>query len=422
MDVRQQIRLRLRDYIAQMGIEIDEHGYAHCPLHNDCKTKSFTIAGPNGGNKWKCFGCDKGGDIFNLAHELEGLPLSGSEFATVTIPTLAKRFGIPITVRVQDDETHQRNKLLELFNFVKDQLVIDDVVKSFAEDRALDITLFKRLGVGRIPSYRSLMTRLKKRFKQEIITLSKIDHRDLFTDRILFTLHNRNGQPIGFGGRYIGTDPEAKKYVNSFNNPLYNKSQYLYNLHLTKTDQPLYVVEGYTDVLRLIQNGINNVVGVCGTAVSDDHIKTLKSFKEIILVLDGDKAGISRMDKVRKQLPNATCKLIPMDMDPDSYIRNFGIDYFLRLENLDSLAWEITTHKFHQKLHDVEVFLNRIADTLPFKHKEYLKKLAQSSGVAFIELQDSLNALLNQRNWRVLDQLLKSKKQIASLIIQIKTD
>jgi len=423
MDVTQQIRLRLREYLHLMGIDVDEHGYAYCPLHNDRKTKSFTVAGPSGEHMWKCFGCGKGGDIFTLANELEGLPLKGSEFRTVTIPTLAKRFNIPLTYKVQDDATFKQSKLIDLFSFVKEQLVIDDIVKSFAKERDLDINLFKRMGIGRIPNFRSLMTKLKRRFKKETIAEARIDHKDLFVDRILFTLHNENGQPVGFGGRYIGKDDnDAKKYVNSYNNPLFNKSSYLYNMHLVKSKDCVYVVEGYTDVIRLIQNGIQNVVGTCGTAVTENHVKQLRNFKSIILTLDGDKAGLERMDKVRKILPQATCKIIPNEMDPDSYVRNYGIDAFLRLENLDSLSWEIMTHKYYQRNKDAEQFLFKIADTLPHFHKEYLKKLAAASGLRFIDLQSSLNTILNKRNWKVLEQILHNQKQIASLTIQIKPE
>src|SRR5690625_5908175 len=83
------------------------------------------------------------------------------------------------------------------------------------------------------------------------------------------------------------------KYMNSPENELYQKRKTLYGLHLARRqmreEKRCFLVEGYTDVMMLHQNGIENVVATRGTALTEEQIRLIKRYAEqIVLLLDRD--------------------------------------------------------------------------------------------------------------------------------------
>ncbi|MCP6755902.1 toprim domain-containing protein, partial [Klebsiella pneumoniae] len=81
-----------------------------------------------------------------------------------------------------------------------------------------------------------------------------------------------------------------------------HKSRVLFGLNFAreaiKKANAAIVTEGYTDCIALHQAGIENVVATCGTALTDEHVTTIKRFaRNVVLVYDGDKAGRDAADK-----------------------------------------------------------------------------------------------------------------------------
>jgi len=410
MDERDLLRLKLADYMKYMGIELNRSGFALCPLHPDKETKSFGIV-KGRPTQYHCFGCGAHGDIFQLAHELEGLPLNGLEFYDVTITTLAKRFGIPLQPKTYSDTAVKNNKMRAVFVFIKNKLMIDDMVLKYMEDRGFNKDILKRFGIGRI-NFDKLKSSLRKEFTEEVLGDTNVMHEELFKDRIIFTLFDEYGSPIGFTGRLPEYTPESPraKYVNSITNPFFDKSKYLYNLHFAKEHEWTYVVEGQTDVLRLFVNGIHNVVATSGTSATEHHINILRSkFKRVVWAYDGDSAGLRKVDDLRKILPRSASIIIPDNHDPDSFVRNYGINAFKKLEELDNLAWTILRTEYNQPEKQAIPFIKRIAEGDVIKHDGYLAKLAVSSGIEYITLRESLRNHLNTKSWDMLDTIMKSK-------------
>ena len=423
MDIVDQIALRLPEYLKLRGVEVDTKGFALCPMGHDNKTRSFHLGGPSGDSAWWCFGCNKGGNIFTLASMLEGYPTGGSEFYQTTVPALANLLGLTYVPKVRTPQESKSSKIRDLLMRVRKELQITDTVKKWAEERGLDVALFSRLGIGMIPDSKSLSRKLNRNYTEEIRKESGIYHGDtvypdLFNDRIIFTLFNADGLPVAFAGRLLSDTEGRAKYVNSMKSQFYDKSSYLYNYQFAKKHTHIYVTEGYVDVLRLTQNGMNNVVAVGGTSLTKQHLKIL-SKHQAVLALDGDKPGITRMSEIRKEVKSASSILIPKGHDPDSYIRNYGLDSFLRLEELDDLSWQIVTHAFHQPLGDAEAFLKKIEETNPVKHHNYLQKLAQRSGIEYRVLSAGLQRITNDRNWEVIRGLLDNKSSIQKLNVNI---
>ena len=174
---------------------------------------------------------------------------------------------------------------------------------------------------------------------------------DRFRGRVLFSIRDTQGRPVGIGGRVI---PETgitspAKYINSPETPLFSKSNLLYGLDVAregirKTRRAL-VMEGYTDCIVAHQYGFTDAVAVLGTALGDGHIKILKRFADrIVLVLDGDEAGQRRTNEVLElfiaQQVDLRILTLPEGADPCEFLQAHGAEAFAQLlaeNSLDAL-------------------------------------------------------------------------------------
>jgi DNA primase len=124
---------------------------------------------------------------------------------------------------------------------------------------------------------------------------------DALRARIIFPIFDSAGHAIAVGGRILppGPDGEARpeaKYKNSPETPIYSKRRTLYALNWAKDDVvksgEIVVCEGYTDVIAFFEAGVPRAVATCGTALSEDHFRTMRNFAQrIVLAYDGDSAG-----------------------------------------------------------------------------------------------------------------------------------
>lgn len=162
---------------------------------------------------------------------------------------------------------------------------------------------------------------------------------ETFTNRIMFPIFN-NSHVVGFGGRTL--IEHDIKYLNSKATPLYNKGELLYLLDYAKKhiDRLGYaiLVEGYMDVLSLIDKEIPNTIGTCGTACRKDHALLLRRWTdEIYTCFDGDDAG-GLAQKRAARILNAFNIYggnmeLPKGYDPDDFVKEFGKEKFLALRN-----------------------------------------------------------------------------------------
>lgn len=164
---------------------------------------------------------------------------------------------------------------------------------------------------------------------------------DRFRHRIMFPILNRKKKIVGFGGRAL--DGGEPKYLNSPETPLFIKGRELYNLASAgpaiRKSGRLVVVEGYMDVVMLVQNGIEYVVATLGTATTAMHIQQfLRHTDEVIFCFDGDAAGIKAawraLETSLSQLKDGKdirFLFLPDKEDPDSYIRKHGQIAFEKL-------------------------------------------------------------------------------------------
>jgi len=282
-----------------------------CPFHDE-KTPSFSVNPQNG--FYHCFGCGKSGDVITFVRETEALDF------VEAVERLAARAGIPLTYEQgtagAGRQTGERQRLIaahaEAADFYRGLLASPDAHagREFLLARGFDDAAWAHFGIGFAPRAWDTLTKhlaAKGFTRDELIKggLAKQGPRgvyDAFRARLLWPIHDRSGETIGFGARKLFDDDNGPKYLNTGETPLYRKSQVLYGLDLARKEIALrhqvVVVEGYTDVMAAHLAGVPTAVATCGTAFGSDHVEILRRLLlddtvtgEVIFTFDGDSAG-----------------------------------------------------------------------------------------------------------------------------------
>jgi DNA primase len=321
-----------------------------CPFHQE-KTPSFTVSPIK--QIFYCFGCGKGGDIFNFVMEMERC-----EFPDA-LRLVAEKCGISIpkpkpSSPAERTQSSVRATLVEMHReaqtFFLNQLqgtAEGKLARAYLEDRGMDKTTIDRFGIGYAPSGGdSLLRHLKGKYAEKLLAESGLVSReqngsrlfDRFRRRITFPIANESGKIVAFGCRALGDD--QPKYLNSPETPIYSKSNVLY--HLDRAKEALrrsdfaVLVEGYMDAIAVARAGISNVVASCGTSLAEPQIKLLGRFtKRVIVNYDPDTAGQAATERsiaiLLEQDFEVRVLALPGKADPDKFIREQGADAYLKL-------------------------------------------------------------------------------------------
>jgi len=229
-----------------------------------------------------------------------------------------------------------------------------------------------------------------------IITVKAEKSYDFFRNRLMFPIQDVNGNVIGFGGRCADDDPQkdsGRKYINSKESAIYAKSKTLYGIYQAKgamtKKRTSFLVEGYTDVTALHQNGVPYSVASGGTALTDDQCKLLSRFSDhTIIGRDNDgfdangnvkaglKAALKDIDKLLKTGQKVSVVVFPEGEDPDSYSRKHeNIEEFIKENTQDAVKWK-TTFLFNQAANDPDAFSGMIKEVanMLFAIKDDIKR------------------------------------------------
>ncbi len=321
-----------------------------CPFHQE-KTPSFTVSPIK--QIFYCFGCGKGGDIFNFVMEMERC-----EFPDA-LRLVAEKCGISIpkpkpSSPAERTQSSVRTTLVEMHReaqtFFVNQLqgtAEGKLARAYLDDRGLDKTAIDRFGIGYAPSGGDLLLRhLKAKYAEKLLAESGLVSReqngsrlfDRFRRRITFPIANESGKIVAFGCRAMGDD--QPKYLNSPETPIYSKSNLLY--HLDRAKEALrrsdfaVLVEGYMDAIAVARAGISNVVASCGTSLAEPQIKLLGRFtKRVIVNYDPDTAGQAATERsiaiLLEQDFEVRVLALPGKADPDKFIREQGAEAYTKL-------------------------------------------------------------------------------------------
>jgi len=245
--------------------------------------------------------------------------------------------------------------------------------------------------------------------KKAGLTSSKENSKyDFFRNRVMFPIHSMTGKVIAFGGRIMIKDEKAPKYVNTPESDVYVKSKILYGIYQARNDirkkDECLLVEGYTDVISLVQSGIENVVASSGTALTTDQIRLIKRQTHNITVLyDGDAAGIKAAlrgtDMILEEGMNVRVVILPDQEDPDSYVRKIGSTAFTAFikDNRKDLILFKTTLFAEEAKND------------PIKKAELIRDIVQSIGKVPDPIQRSIYTQQCSERFGMQEQILISE-------------
>ena len=362
-----------------------------CPFHDE-KTPSFYVSPSKG--ICKCFSCGKGGNAIHFLMEHEQMSFNQAA------EWLAKKYGIPFQHREYTDkekELHRDRESMFIINqfaadFFTDSLYSDRgraIGLSYLKNRKFRDDIIKKFQLGYCPDngHSTADAAIAKGFNKELLVKTGLCYqkedgtlRDRFWGRVIFPVHSLSGKVVAFGGRIMKSDPKAAKYVNSPESIIYSKSNELYGLYfakqaITRKDR-CFLVEGYADVISMVQAGIENVVASSGTSLTKGQIRLIHRFTNNITVLyDGDKAGIKAslrgIDMLLAEGMNVKVLLLPDGEDPDSFSQKMGAAKFQ--EYIDKHQIDFIRFK-------VNLLMEEASDD-PISRSNLIKEITQSISV-----------------------------------------
>lgn len=335
---------------------------APCPFHNE-KTPSFIVSPDK--QIYHCFGCGAGGNVFSFLMRYENM-----QFPEV-IEMLAEKAGIvvPQSERQRRETDPLADKLYAInetaCGFFQDCLAQNAFAKEYLASRGVNDEAIKKFKIGYAPNaWENLLNYFKnKNFDAKIlekggmvIANDKGGHYDRFRNRITFPIMDMKSRVLGFGARVL--DASLPKYINSPETPIYSKGKNLYGLNFAKdairAKGHALIVEGYLDFLIPYQAGAQNIIATLGTALTTDQIKLLKRCAStVIMVYDPDEAGeaasLRNLDLFITEDVNVYIAELPKGLDPDNFIRKFGLDEFSKLVKSSKNLFEYKFDKLQKR-------------------------------------------------------------------------
>lgn len=304
-----------------------------CPFHDD-KTPSFVVS--NTKNMFHCYGCGSSGDAISFIQKIDSLDFQQA------VEKIASMSNFTLTYENTPSEFKKSNLLNSLSSFFALSLKNTPSALLYLKQRGIKEQSIELFNLGYCPSsYECIkfMQEQKLDFKQakELGILLEGNDRSYirFNKRLIFPINSSPLHVVGFGGRTLEANANAAKYINSSKSAIFNKSKILYGYFLAKSfaleQKRLIVVEGYLDVILLSQAGIKNVVATLGTALNEGHLSILNRIDVgIIMLYDGDKAGLSAASKASKFLASNNkdggIALLKDGLDPADMVVNNKIE------------------------------------------------------------------------------------------------
>lgn len=325
------------------------HYVACCPFHQE-KTPSFVVSTEL--QIYKCFGCGKAGDVFSFVQEYNRIDFREA------LEDLAKMAGVKLIQSVKMTQEESKKKILyeinretaKFYHYILTKHSLGKEALEYLHNRELKEDTIKKFMIGFSPKDSRLVVNylLKKGYKiEEMVAtgsfgVSQYNRKqiyDRFQDRVIFPQIDFRERIVGFSGRILptATNKNLAKYINSPETDVYHKSQMLFGLNLAKEavkkENWALVVEGELDMISPYQIGMENVVAIKGTALTEDQLHLMSRYTDtIILGLDsdfaGNKASIRSIELAEKM--DFEIKVLDLEgkyKDPDEAIKN-NPDFF----------------------------------------------------------------------------------------------
>ena len=332
-----------------------------CPFHED-SNPSMSVSPDK--QLFKCFVCGTGGDLIKYNSLINKISFRES------LTGLAKKIGIEVKSFARKEVTYSESdsKLIKVTEdamlFFQYSLSTEEGQKAltYANKRHLNSSTREDFLIGYAPAS-GLANFLRKKGHDEatIINSSLLNQSggDFFRDRLIFGIRNNDGKIVAFSARDLTGNAQAK-YINSAETKIFSKSSVLYNFSSSKEQirqsKEVYINEGFMDVIAMSRAGIKNSVAIMGTALTKPHLSSLRGNK-VILMLDGDKAGIAATFKsIKLLLENNIDSYVVVNeegLDPDEILEKHGVETLLEITKNRITALEFIYNLHKDKYKDI---------------------------------------------------------------------
>ena len=410
-----------------------------CPFHNE-KTPSFFVSKER--QIFNCFGCGEKGNAISFIQKYKHLSFIDS------LKYLADKYHIPIeldetsTFKDMSKSLYKANELaLKYYNLNLLNMELGSSALEYLHRRGFDNDLIQEFKLGYAPDkFTGLFDQLKSEYQPlDLLNAGLINksesgsYYDLFRNRIIFPIHNEQGNVIAFSGRVFNDSDNQAKYINTPYTELFQKGNVLYNLEKAipyiKTNQRIVLMEGFFDVIKASKFGVKEAVCSMGTQLTIDQALLIKNYTDNVLVIyDGDSAGRKATFKALKLLEKAKLNvkivLMPNGLDPDEYM-NTNNDFSYQVNNnqidqYDFVYRMMIDEKDLTKPAEIENIKNKLFDyfksTSGMIREIYLQKFASDALVSYDTLlKDYQNYLIDNRIMMDYQRIVKQQKDIKVL-------
>jgi DNA primase len=396
--------------------------WAVCPFHDD-HDPSLSISKDK--QIYKCFVCGAGGNVFTFVQNIEKISFLEA------VVKIAKGVGINIddalapAANIDPRKQALSHVLKESINYFRYQLNASDgiMIKDYLLKRGIGESLIDKFEVGYNPQddqcSKFLIAKGYPPADIVAVNVARVNGKnfsDVFTNRIVFPIHDEQGSPLGFTARSVLAD-ESAKYINTTETELYTKGLIIYNYHRAlpevKKAEFVIVTEGVTDVIAFYRANIRNVVATLGTAATPEQVRKLRQMHwHIVIGYDGDNAGQKAAFRLGDMLIKANCTVEVLDykvaMDPDDIINTYGEQHLISIVE-NRIPWMDFLLDYSQSLYQLDNYnqkkqyvlamgaqIKNLRDDLDRKH--FTERLAAISGYKFEDL------------WSIVSQNVKSPK------------
>ena len=333
-----------------------------CPFHNE-KTPSFTVSPEK--KIAHCFGCGKGGNIFQFVSLIENITYNQA------IAKLGTRLGLDLESNDNKEASYDFNNELDImyyghrllsdyYNYILlNTKEAEDALK-YLLDRGLSEDVIKHFNLGYAPRDNNIALNF---FNSNKINLDLMveagllgkndngDYYDVFKDRVMFPIKNNQNQVVAFSGRTMSSDKNVPKYYNTHETKIFEKRTVLYNFSDARSfiakENEVILCEGYMDVIKAHQNGMKNTVALMGTNIDNNKLKELLSLvKKITLSLDNDEAGSKAQIEIGNRIIQTTDNVYKLKFSGAK-----DLDEFLTEKNIKNPDFDVENYLRNNKEH-----------------------------------------------------------------------
>jgi DNA primase len=384
---------------------------ACCPFHKE-KTPSFSVNPSK--EIFYCFGCSKGGSVFNFVMELERVSFPEA------VRIVAEKAGVALPVMEQNQKFEARRQdadsVIQLNSWALEwwetQLGEDNpearAARDYLEGRQIADETRRAFRLGYAPnSWDALTSHLRRKGASAsdversglVVKKDAGGSYDRFRGRVIFPVLDAQGRPVAFGARAIRPEDEPK-YLNSPETPAYTKGRHLFGLNLSRDEIRrkgfAILVEGYLDLIVPYQFGVRNVVASLGTALTPEQAKLLKRFaRQVVVNYDGDRAGIKAAKRAVETLLaedfEVKVLVLPEGADPDEFLRAEGAEGYNRRRGaaLPHMQFVLAQALRERNMHNPKEKAEAVDEALPFvravrhpvQKREYFDMVMDALGI-----------------------------------------